>query len=275
MNKYKSYGKGWHFESYRHSLAAKGVETNIYGDLLNSLNRAFPQKNESFAELGRINPRKTKISGMSDDDLKKASENPSLSDEQKTAIFAELDRRSSIRITEAQPRKETEVYDIQEDVQRQVDRYKKEQKLVAMKQDYAKRLSELKEFQQRKPTFEKEEIPDRLKLDTLQKLQEDIMKLDAEINPSIVKYERIAKLASEKIVPEEFEKKEVPYKEEPVGRARVVPYGMGSLGKRVKSGVGTIAGKAKFGVGVATGKAKGLFKREYEPEPMKAEFQEI
>jgi len=29
MNKYKSYGKGWHFESYRHSLAAKGILTRI------------------------------------------------------------------------------------------------------------------------------------------------------------------------------------------------------------------------------------------------------
>lgn len=27
MNKYKSYGKGWHFESWRHSLAAKGIKT--------------------------------------------------------------------------------------------------------------------------------------------------------------------------------------------------------------------------------------------------------
>jgi len=29
MNKYKTYGKGWHFESHRHSLAAKGVKTTF------------------------------------------------------------------------------------------------------------------------------------------------------------------------------------------------------------------------------------------------------
>jgi len=29
MNKYKSYGKGWYFESLRHSLAAKGIKTRF------------------------------------------------------------------------------------------------------------------------------------------------------------------------------------------------------------------------------------------------------
>lgn len=29
MGRYKSYGKGWHFESYRHSLAAKGILSRI------------------------------------------------------------------------------------------------------------------------------------------------------------------------------------------------------------------------------------------------------
>jgi len=29
MNRYKSYGKGWYFESYKHSLAAKGVKTSL------------------------------------------------------------------------------------------------------------------------------------------------------------------------------------------------------------------------------------------------------
>jgi len=29
MNRYKSYGKGWHFESHRHSLAAKGIKTRL------------------------------------------------------------------------------------------------------------------------------------------------------------------------------------------------------------------------------------------------------
>jgi len=29
MNRYKSYGKGWHFEGYRHSLAVKGIKTKF------------------------------------------------------------------------------------------------------------------------------------------------------------------------------------------------------------------------------------------------------
>jgi hypothetical protein len=29
MNRYKSYGKGWHYESHRHSLAAKGIKTRL------------------------------------------------------------------------------------------------------------------------------------------------------------------------------------------------------------------------------------------------------
>lgn len=32
MNRYKSYGKGWHFESYKHSLAAKGIKTRFAAD---------------------------------------------------------------------------------------------------------------------------------------------------------------------------------------------------------------------------------------------------
>jgi hypothetical protein len=32
MNRYKSYGKGWHFESYKHSLAAKGIKTRFATD---------------------------------------------------------------------------------------------------------------------------------------------------------------------------------------------------------------------------------------------------
>jgi len=31
MNKYKSYGKGWHNDSYKHSLAAKGIKTSFAG----------------------------------------------------------------------------------------------------------------------------------------------------------------------------------------------------------------------------------------------------
>jgi len=35
MNKYKSYGKGWHFESIRHGFAAKGIKTTFGRKLTN------------------------------------------------------------------------------------------------------------------------------------------------------------------------------------------------------------------------------------------------
>jgi len=47
MSRYKSYGKGWHFEGYRHSLAAKGIKTRL------SFQAEDPEREKRIAEFIR------------------------------------------------------------------------------------------------------------------------------------------------------------------------------------------------------------------------------
>jgi hypothetical protein len=49
MSRYKSYGKGWHYESTRHSLAAKGIKTGFSG--LSMAKKAPTQKEIVVSEL--------------------------------------------------------------------------------------------------------------------------------------------------------------------------------------------------------------------------------
>lgn len=202
MNKYKSYGKGWHYESHRHSLAAKGIKTsfaseNAYMNLLDSINKIYPEhdSDEQFELFGDWN-RDYLTGSKAYGSLSFAAK------ENKVEVYGE-------KLKLAQPRKMERVYDIQKDVEWQIERERKTKQLIALKQDYAKRLVELEEFAKRKPTFEKEEIPDRIKFDELQRLQDEIQKLDSEINPSVVKYERHIKVAAQSLFPSEFKGKMV------------------------------------------------------------------
>jgi hypothetical protein len=60
MNKYKSYGKGWHFESIRHSLAAKGIKTwqKEYKSLVKSFPGENPRLTKEFARFRQEDPGK-------------------------------------------------------------------------------------------------------------------------------------------------------------------------------------------------------------------------
>lgn len=60
MSKYKSYGKGWYFESTRHSFAAKGIKTwqKEYKPLVKSFPGENPRLTKEFARFRQEDPDK-------------------------------------------------------------------------------------------------------------------------------------------------------------------------------------------------------------------------
>jgi hypothetical protein len=179
MNKYKSYGKGWHQESYRHSLAAKGIKTSFasesaYMDLLDSINKIYPEhdSDEQFELFGDWN--RDYLTGSKAYGSLSFAPKDKFSMAFKEDFEAEFKRRYGVGY-----------------------RVRVEKLLEQLKEDYAKRLLRLREIQtqsQRKFTgeggvvlLESEKLPNELRSDQMEKLRVDIDELEMELHPTKLK----------------------------------------------------------------------------------------
>jgi len=240
--RYKSYGKGWHSESYRHSLASKGIKTTKR----HSFVAAAIGANMIAGSIEQHEKRVTQRRGYLQAHSLESQRHRDVMEEQGYDMRNPLQKSIAYVFTDegfdgvktSMAWKETRALqklakdaksefkkDFGEEYGRRL-RGSKEQLLTDMQNDYKKRMLERKQlkFGEPKREFVEEEdyagdveketvwkkdwkeqdVPKRLKLAELDKLRKDIDELHKELNPKVAKQERKAKELSEEEFPEEF-----------------------------------------------------------------------
>lgn len=205
MNRYKSYGKGWHFESQRHSLAARGIRTRrawkdqIKGGLADKkhpsdFNRAALEKGIKV-EMEHTGRRSVAMEIAMDhltenpkyydylEDMEKKMDKKksmALKDPEKIKSLKELGEEVGKAYKEAyEEKKEEYEYDM------------KEKLLEKMKRDLAKREDDRKEFLAEEKIgrartgevlLEGRKVPKRISTDEMTRLNTEIESLQGDID---------------------------------------------------------------------------------------------